>query len=221
MRSDDNSSVTQSQLAHHGIKGMHWGIRRFQNEDGSYTSAGKKRYGVVESSNDPATKILRRQQENSNNDRQAKAIAKEVTAINSRRYRKAVKERDKLADDADRKASIFSNRAKSAKAEHENLKKEGESNFIKRQKSYMDYEMSDDDFKAVYGMSLKSYYKEELSRTERAQKSSIQTAKAYIKYRDDLMSMNLSRASKKDVTKQAKRLLSDALNSAHDEEDDD
>ena len=30
-------------LAHHGIKGMRWGVRRYQNEDGSYTDAGKKR----------------------------------------------------------------------------------------------------------------------------------------------------------------------------------
>ena len=32
-------------LAHHGIKGQKWGVRRFQNSDGSYTSAGKNRYG--------------------------------------------------------------------------------------------------------------------------------------------------------------------------------
>lgn len=31
-------------LAHHGIKGMKWGRRRFQNNDGSLTPAGKKRY---------------------------------------------------------------------------------------------------------------------------------------------------------------------------------
>lgn len=31
-------------LQHHGIKGMKWGIRRFQNKDGSLTTAGKKRY---------------------------------------------------------------------------------------------------------------------------------------------------------------------------------
>ena len=30
-------------LMHHGIKGQRWGVRRFQNEDGSYTSAGKRR----------------------------------------------------------------------------------------------------------------------------------------------------------------------------------
>ena len=31
-------------LYHHGIKGMHWGIRRFQNKDGSLTAEGIKRY---------------------------------------------------------------------------------------------------------------------------------------------------------------------------------
>ena len=31
-------------LVHHGILGMKWGVRRYQNKDGSLTSAGKKRY---------------------------------------------------------------------------------------------------------------------------------------------------------------------------------
>lgn len=33
-------------LAHHGIKGQKWYVRRYQNEDGTLTEAGKKRYGV-------------------------------------------------------------------------------------------------------------------------------------------------------------------------------
>lgn len=32
-------------LRHHGIKGQKWGVRRFQNEDGSLTAKGRKRYG--------------------------------------------------------------------------------------------------------------------------------------------------------------------------------
>ena len=35
---------TQAFLAHHGIKGQKWGIRRFQNEDGTLTAAGQRRY---------------------------------------------------------------------------------------------------------------------------------------------------------------------------------
>lgn len=30
-------------LAHHGIKGQKWGVRRFRNEDGSLTEAGERR----------------------------------------------------------------------------------------------------------------------------------------------------------------------------------
>ena len=33
------------ELYHYGIKGQKWGVRRFQNEDGTRTDAGKKRYG--------------------------------------------------------------------------------------------------------------------------------------------------------------------------------
>lgn len=35
--------IYKDELYHHGIKGQKWGIRRYQNEDGSYTEAGLKR----------------------------------------------------------------------------------------------------------------------------------------------------------------------------------
>lgn len=39
-----SSPYYSNSLAHHGIIGQRWGVRRYQNEDGSLTPAGKKRY---------------------------------------------------------------------------------------------------------------------------------------------------------------------------------
>ena len=37
-----------TELYHYGIKGQKWGVRRYQNEDGSYTAEGRKRYEIGE-----------------------------------------------------------------------------------------------------------------------------------------------------------------------------
>lgn len=34
-------------LAHHGIKGQHWGVRQFQNADGTWTELGKRKRRVA------------------------------------------------------------------------------------------------------------------------------------------------------------------------------
>jgi hypothetical protein len=48
------------ELYHHGVKGMHWGVRRFQNDDGSLTAAGRRRYGVETSEKPVSRSNIRR-----------------------------------------------------------------------------------------------------------------------------------------------------------------
>lgn len=41
---DSYKKPTLMEMYHHGIQGQRWGVRRYQNEDGSLTPAGKERY---------------------------------------------------------------------------------------------------------------------------------------------------------------------------------
>lgn len=55
--------MSQYYLAHHGVKGQKWGIRKYQNPDGSLTSAGQGRYNKI--SNKYNRQLAESQRENS------------------------------------------------------------------------------------------------------------------------------------------------------------
>lgn len=64
-----------NELYHHGIKGMHWGVRRFQNSDGTLTAAGRQRY-----SNNSVGGFFRKQSDKNDSKRATNAKPKRTLA---------------------------------------------------------------------------------------------------------------------------------------------
>lgn len=92
-------------LEHHGIKGQHWGVRRFQNEDGSLTAKGQKRYS------DKADKIERKVNKVS---RKAEKASGKFDKYMSRTIRKV---------DKNKATKLMQKRNKALKKQHKTLKK--------------------------------------------------------------------------------------------------
>ena len=70
------------ELYHHGILGQRWGVRHYQNEDGSLTSAGRRRFNKVAKSEKESNRVKKDALHTLNQDlkksdkKYAKAIAK-------------------------------------------------------------------------------------------------------------------------------------------------
>ena len=51
---------SSNELYHYGVKGMKWGVRRYQNFDGSYTKRGLARYQKAQDNYDSAKETVRK-----------------------------------------------------------------------------------------------------------------------------------------------------------------
>lgn len=90
-----------NELYHHGTKGMKWGVRRYQNADGSLTNAGKSRY-----SRDAREKEFNKYDESSGKYyKQSKKNGRTDLEFDAKRYAKEDTERTKRLVDSGRNLS--------------------------------------------------------------------------------------------------------------------
>lgn len=78
--------MENTELQHHGTKGMRWGVRRYQNKDGSLTADGKKRYGLIGTIKEHSAQKKRKKQ-------QLKNLEKAREAAKTKREEAAEKKR--------------------------------------------------------------------------------------------------------------------------------
>lgn len=83
-------------LAHHGILGQKWGVRRYQRFDGSYTRAGLKRYAASKQKYEDAKKEYKYAKKNNETYAQERIRMKNAKAQMNKDYKHL--KQDKLGD---------------------------------------------------------------------------------------------------------------------------
>ena len=128
-------SYSPDEFYHHGIKGMKWGVRRYQNKDGSLTNAGGKRY-------------------NGSDYKPRKSIAQKISDYRIASKRKKTLEKARAAKAEKQKAEA------EAKAKAEQRKKDVESGKISA-RNMTSEELND----RINKLNLEKRYKELMQQT--------------------------------------------------------
>lgn len=98
----DAKKNDNNHLAHHGIKGMKWGVRRYQNKDGSLTNKGMRRGRYIQTCED-----LARESTSHNPRSHTKAVISKYETFKNDSQRKADRDVDRASRDLNKTMSLF------------------------------------------------------------------------------------------------------------------
>lgn len=104
-----------NELMHYGIEGMKWGVRRFQNEDGTWTTAGRERYGG-QSKKEHLQQLRDEYRNQGHSDLASRAYAR-IGAHVRKRYEKKYNRQVEKLDKYEKKAGEAEEAGKTKKAE--------------------------------------------------------------------------------------------------------
>lgn len=103
------------ELYHHGIKGQKWGVRRYQNKDGTLTTAGRKR---LLKENEQDIKFAKRALQIANREYEPKRKAVDEAEKKIKEYQKKLGDRDDKTGKMDALYNDYNKKINEANAAH-------------------------------------------------------------------------------------------------------